>query len=197
MPFLAKLLGLNNAPQQRMSWGDDAAFLRGDGGYQSETGLPVSHGRALMLPAVWQCINLLAGDLAKLPLYKYERREEFGENGRERRIDALTMLVNRKPNEEINSYKLWHRFWSHRMLYNRAYLWIERGADRNRITALANLLPDRTWPMRDRMNGFYYETEVEGQRWRLLPDEVFHVEGLNFDNLGRLSLLFSGPIDHG
>ena len=53
------------------------------GDTSTEAGEAVSPKRALQYAPVWQAVNLISGDVAKLPFNVYRRRPDLGERGRE------------------------------------------------------------------------------------------------------------------
>lgn len=170
------------------------------GGTATESGVTVTHKKALAYAPVWQAVSLISGAVAKLPLDVYRRREDLGETARERDTSHPAWpLVRRQPNAEVGAVKFWRRFMVHALLWNRAFAYIERD-DNGTPIGLYNLLPDRTGPERVRLPGqrdpqLIYVTEA-GQdaavRLRALyPSEVLHVEGITTDNLDGCDLVES------
>lgn len=152
--------------------------LFGDG-YESDAGEGVTPLKALGYAPVYQAVAKISGDCAKLPLSVFKRD---GDDGRV--IDPghrVSQLINLKgsPNDEINAFKFWRRFFVSALLWNNAWAWIERNVNGDPI-ALYHLLPDRTcW---HRQSGrLTCATEVGGKLWGLPKEDVLHIEGVCID----------------
>ncbi len=152
---------------------------------KSGSGITVTHKKALSIPAVWQAVGKISGDVAKLPLDLYFRT---GENSRERADSApAQLLVRRRANEEVTAKKFWRRFMVHMLLWNRAYAFIDRNG-RGEPMGLYNLLPDRTYS--ERVNGrLGFVTEVDGKLEGIPARDVLHVEGISINNLDGCDLI--------
>lgn len=151
--------------------------------YGSETGINVSADRALMYAPFYRAVQLIAGDVARLPRYVYRRRPEIGEEARERdRSHRLNYVLNVAANEETEAIKFWARFMTHALVWGNGYAFISRDGT-GQPAELVNLLPDRTAP--ERVGGrLLYVTEISTDRGpklqALLPEDVLHIEGLNW-----------------
>lgn len=144
------------------------------------SGEHINPHRALGIAAVWQAITIISGDIAKLPVHLYRRDEE---NGRQRlRSHPAAKLVRKRPNPLMNVFKFWQRVMTYRLLYNNAYIWIQRDRMGNAIN-LWPLLPDRTWVHDWEGYGTYYHTQLGHDTLTLMPTEVIHLEGLCIDNV--------------
>ena len=53
------------------------------GDFSTDTGERVNAKGALSLAPVYQAVSLISGDVAKIPLNVYRRRQDLGERGRE------------------------------------------------------------------------------------------------------------------
>lgn len=109
---------------------------------QSDAGETVNQETLLTVPAVWQAVGMISGDVSKLPLEVYRR------NGDDREPDKShparwIIRPDCWANSETSALILWRRAMVHALIWARAYVWIER--DRGgRPIGLYNLLPDRT-----------------------------------------------------
>jgi HK97 family phage portal protein len=157
--------------------------------YNAETGESVTAQKALMYGPLWHAVQMISGDIAKLPLHLYIRRPELGDDARERdRSHPLNRVLGIAANEETESIKFWGRFMAHALLWGNGYAYIERDGA-GQVTGLYNLLPDRT--NAERINGkLYYVTETgdNGRLQVLLPEEVLHIEGLSVGTLGGMTV---------
>lgn len=149
---------------------------------KAETGQSITAEKALMYAPFWHAVQMISGDIAKLPLNVYIRRPELGDDAREKdRGHPLNRLLSVAPNEETEAVKFWCRYMSDALIWNNAYAFIERDGSGMPI-GLYNLLPDRT--RAERVDGrLIYVTEVNGgsgaKLKALLPSDVLHIEGLS------------------
>lgn len=149
--------------------------------FGTATGINVTADRALMYAPFWHGVNLIADDVAKLPLQVYKRRPDIGDDARERdRGHRLNYLLGFAANEETEAIKFWCRFMTDALVYQNAYARIMYDGSGN-PAELYNLLPDRT--RCEYIDGQkFYTTEVGYDHPRvvaLFPWEVLHIEGLN------------------
>lgn len=155
-------------------------LLYNGGSASSESGIAVyRHDVALGISAVWQAINMISSDVAKLPLVMYERGDD---DTRERVFDhPAAFAVRKEPSRGVTAFKFWRRLMVHLLLYNRAYAWIRR--ERSGIT-LIPLVPD-TVSIQDYEGQTFYMTygmrEGEFRPAALYPEEVLHLEGISID----------------
>jgi HK97 family phage portal protein len=160
--------------------------------FGTDTGIAVTAEKALMYAPFYRAVQLISGDVAKLPRPVYKRRTDLAEDAREKdRGHRLNYVLNVAANEETEAIKFWCRFMSHALIWSNAYAYIERDGTGS-PAALYNLLPDRTHC--EYIDGRkFYITEVSGDRGArlqaLLPEDVLHIEGLNITN-GSAAYLF-------
>lgn len=160
-------------------------------GQESDAGVVVSPTTALSLGAVWQAVSMISGDVAKLPLGIYLRGD--GEPRRMDRTHPVYDLVNRRANDETPAFRLWRDAMVDALVYNNAYIWIDR-AGSGKPLGLYNLLPDRT--QFERSGGtpiFTTETtRSDGSPWlrRLEFSDVLHIRGPSLDHRTGCDLLF-------
>lgn len=136
-------------------------------------------------PPVGQALQMLAGDLAKMPVMVYEVKPEGRYPKPAHRLLELIGLFG-KPNDTETTFDLLFDWFFHALLWGRSALYVERIGPE--ATGLIPLLPDRTFPVY--MNGRrYFETEVssdtaERAKKVYLPnDDVLYLEGFNIDGL--------------
>jgi HK97 family phage portal protein len=150
--------------------------------YGTDVGINVTAEKALMYAPFYRAVQLISGDVAKLPRPVYVRRPELGEDARERdRGHRLNYLLNVAANEHTEAIKFWCRFMVDALIYQNAWARIMFDGAGN-VAELYNLLPDRTcWEWID--GQLWCVTEVSGPTSArlvpLYPWEVLHIEGLS------------------
>lgn len=163
------------------------------GGERSDSGVKVTPAKALRLAAVWQAVNMISGDVAKLPLDVYKRTDEKGGREIDKRHPAW-WIVRRQWNDETHAFRGWRTLMVHALLWNNAWAWIERNG-RGEPVALYNLLPDRTAFHREG-GRLYVTTETrnpEGKPWLRVFDagDVLHIAGISTDGTQGAALVKS------
>lgn len=174
----------SNASLENPAYGlNDARLAEFWGGsVSSDSGIAISHRSALTLASVWGAVDMVSGDVAKLPLDVFKRLEN---DDREVALDhEAEFLVSAEPNEEMCAFEFWKRVMVHAMLWQNAYCWVSRagGSQRGKLLGIYNLLPDRTKPVRLSDGRLAYETEVDGKREVLFDWEVMHIKGMCIDS---------------
>lgn len=157
------------------------------GAKKSATGVSVTRTTALSYDAVWRAVNLISGDVAKLPLMLYERNGE----GKDRATThPAYQLIRHKPNEYMTAFTFKQTLTAHAMLQRGGFAYIFRGGD-GRPVELLPLIPDHTYPVRE--NGvLWYVTQVGGTLRKLRPEDVLHIKGLSYDGLDGYIVLDMG-----
>lgn len=112
-----------------------SSFLEffGLGDFATETGIPVTVESALGVPAIWCAVNVLAGELAILPLSLYRRTS----TGREAVASKLATLLHDAVNDETSSYNWRVAIFTALFTGGRCFTHIERSAG----GAILNLWP--------------------------------------------------------
>lgn len=156
-------------------WGESLA---------TSAGVTVTPQKAMKLAAFWQAVNLISGDIAKLPL------EVFGRDGKDRQVDQYhpaQWIVRWQANEDQTAFDFWQDFLCHLLVWRNAYAKIVRDAN-GRPRELIPLLPDRT--NAEKIAGKkWYITEVNGKLYPLDPWDVLHVRGPSFNCQSGLGLI--------
>jgi HK97 family phage portal protein len=156
----------------------------------SGTGISVSPERALSIAPVFQAVNLISGDVAKLPLNVYQRRPDLGNKGRAVADNhAAQHLIKFRPNAEMSAFKFWRRLMTHALLWSNAYALIERD-DAGRPVALLPLLPDRTSPQRAEDGSLFYVSEIGGELQGFAASNILHIEQISVSGLQDCQLIY-------
>lgn len=156
---------------------DETAWVSPSLGGPSATGETVNGQTAITVPAVWECVRILAEDVASLPLHIYERTD----NGKVKAPKhPLYQLLHTRPNPEISSMVFRETMQAHLALFGNAYAEVEVNAA-GRPVALWPITPDRVTPRRVRAGEIVYDVEVDGREIAL--SNVLHIPGLSFDGM--------------
>lgn len=152
--------------------------------YGTDSGVNVTAEKALMYAPFFRAVNLISGDVAKLPRYVYKRRGDISPDARERdRGHRLNYLLNGAWNPETEAIKGWCRFMADALIWSNAWARIYFDGS-GQPTELYNLLPDRTcWEYID--GQLFCVTEAGGKLVPLFPWEVLHVEGLRTTGIAK------------
>jgi HK97 family phage portal protein len=149
------------------------------------SGVSVSEHTALNYSAVWSAIQLVAGDVASLPLMLYRRT-----NGGKERYDAhpLYRILHDAPNPEMTAFTFRETVQSHIMAWGNGYAEIERDAG-GRMKYLWPLTPDRVSIERDGVALRYRVSNPGRQDEFVTPPDMLHIPGLGFDGVCGYSVI--------
>jgi HK97 family phage portal protein len=143
------------------------------GGSRTSSGEPVNLDRALGLPAVWACCNILAGSIASMPLILYKRSDA----GRERYVEhPLYDVLAVRPNPVQNLHAFWEALVTALLLRGNAYASITRDDD-GRVRALWHIHPDRVQAEVLKNGRLRYKVTAGGQTQTLDANAMLHVTG--------------------
>lgn len=161
--------------------------------FGSNAGETVSATKALTISAIFQGVELISGDAAKIPLAPYRRTDgPFGPgSGKARATDHSSFALFHRsgcPNEETSSFEFWRRLFSQALIWGNAYAWLDWSPSGELLGAY-NLLPDRTKPYRRTNGELWYVTEIDGDLEALRFRECLHVRRFGLDNSRGVSLL--------
>jgi HK97 family phage portal protein len=157
---------------------------------ESDAGVEINSQAALSVSAVWQCVNLIANDFAKLPLNVYRILEN--EARAKDRMHPANFLLARKPGT-LTPFIFKKTLISHALLWGNGYAAIFRAED-GTPTDLMILLPDRT-SVEIIDNEVWYVTRIErgdgddGELRYVRPENILHLRGLGFDGLEGHSII--------
>ena len=144
----------------------------------ASSGDKVTHASALRLPPFFRALDLISGDIAKLPLNVYARSGD----GKVRATGHQAYnLLRYKTNADQTAFAF-KRALAYQALLGNAYALIER-SDTGRVQSLMILDAKRTHPVR--MGGelwYVYETD-NGARMKFERSEILHIRGLSWDGV--------------
>ena len=127
---------------------------------------------AQSVAAVYAAVGVISEAIGSLPLRLYRR----GDDSRTPADDhPLHRCLHREPNGHQSSQEFVEWLTAAMLLHGNAYARVIRGWD-GQVRELIPLAPERVTIMRkgDAIGGFEYSNR-DGERERLLPDEVFHL----------------------
>ena len=154
------------------------------GGKETASGVTINAQTSLTISTVWQAVNVIAGDVAQLPLETYKREED---GNRERDTDhAAYPILKRRPNRYMTALQFKQTIQSHALLWGNGYAQIQRNSMGEPI-ALWPLLPSMTSPRINGSGNLVYDTQIgqEGSRKKKTyrSSNVLHIRGLGFDGI--------------
>lgn len=159
-------------PAVPMGVADD--YMYGTYTYASDSGVSVTPMEALGVAAVWQAVTMISSSVAKLPLHMY-RRGPNDTRVRERFHEAAVM-VGKQPNPMMTPFKFWRRVMSYQLLWNRAYVWIDRTGKRPRLWPIHPT--DMQLTMDNGSGEMVYAVNMGSSWLQLYRDEMLVFEGL-------------------
>ena len=141
----------------------------------------------MQLPAVWQAINLISGDVAGFPLDLRQKAPSISENAsRIAETNPIHYAVHYQPNEVHSAFEFWRLLMVHVLLHNNAYAYISQGPT-GRVQ-LWPLIPSATYPYQPNesqpfQDVRYYST-VNGKGAVFFQSELLHITGIQYDGVG-------------
>jgi len=144
--------------------------------YQLPAGVVVTMDSALQLSVVWGCVMAITNAIAPLPWNVFDILPD----GRRRLVadDPLGKLLSVRPNPEMTAIAFREAMLINSLTWGNSYAEIVRSRS-GKVGELWPLMPDRTWPVRNRESGrleYIYQQEMGG--WvTLQADQVYHLRG--------------------
>lgn len=163
------------------------ADLLGESGRRSSSGVIINNESALANPFVYRGVNMITADVAKLPVWVYQRE---GDGSRQQlRNHPVSRALNIRSNPTTKPTSFIRTLLGHALLHRGGYAEISRAA--NGRIEMDVLDPRRTHPVEVEGRGLFYQTFDGGTGVdRLIAAEnVFHVRGLGFDTIDSYSVL--------
>ena len=180
--------GISEVQASGTSMPADWFFEALTGHSRTSAGVRVNARTALSHGPVWAAVNILAGDISRLPIeVKLERQRENGNTEIVPRPDhPADKAMNIRPNNWQTAQQ-----WKEMMMHW-ALLWgnaICRIRQVGMSFEFEPLMPDRTWYEKFG-TGEYIITSYDdaGKPFTVLPEDSFHVRGLSHDGFWGLSL---------
>lgn len=177
MSWITKLVSGRFGPSQSLS--DPGHWLFRGWGARTESGVSVNEFSALNLPVVYAAISRIADAIGMLPFHVYRVVNGRTELQPDHRV---TRLLRDRPNPYMSAYTAKQCLVAHALGWGNGY-WENELNGRGETIALWPLLPDVTYPERDRQDlaSLFYRTQVNGKAFTLDPDQVVHIKALGHD----------------
>jgi HK97 family phage portal protein len=138
---------------------------------------------ALMVSAVWACIDVISSSLSSSDWnvysgYRGDGNQEYLPN------DVLQYILNTRPNSEMTAQSFKRAMMIAAVGWGNGYAEIERDMA-GRVVGLYPLRPDRVELKRDLNQNLFYRVygETSADWVDLLPREVLHIRGAGVDGL--------------
>ncbi len=166
---------LSNPAQWFTNW------AQGNPGGQA--GPVVNEHTALNYLAVYQCVSLIASQIAKLPLVTYRDRGGRHEVAKDR---SEYRLLLREFNDRMSAMTARETGIAHLLTWGNSYTQIVRNRSGSKVVALIPIGPDIVDPREDARGGLVYDVYERGTgrvRATLAAEDMLHVPGLGFDGL--------------
>lgn len=176
----------------RFSLNDPAAWDTFLSGEPASSGVRVTRETALTHSPWWRGVNLLSADVAKLHLFVYRSTE--GGKTKDTSHPAYRLL-RRKANSWQPAFIFKQLLTAHALQTGNGYAWINRLGDGTPIE-LIPLNPDCTTPVKEQ-GRLLYVTDINGEKRKLQPEDVFHLKGFGFDGLTGYSVFEKAREDLG
>ena len=165
--------------------GSDAIWDILGAGRQSCAGVSVSREKILGYPAVWRGVNLLSRDVAKLPLFVYQRLEDGGKQ--RDRMHPAHRLLHQKSSPHMTAFTFRQTLQSHALIHGNGYAYIFRDANAGPTDMLV-LDPEYVTPIKEDGRLLYLVTNMQlpdGQTRdrKILPENILHIRGLSHTGL--------------
>ncbi len=157
------------------------AFLSGE---PASSGVRVTRETALTYAPWWRGVNLLSGDVGKVPLVVYRG---VGAGKRPDPSHPAYYALRRKANEYMTAFQFKRLLTSHAITTGNGYAYVSRRGDGSLLPpeesgGLLPLNPESTIPAREG-GRLLYIVEVGGEKRKVPADNILHVRGFNFDGL--------------
>ncbi len=152
----------------------------------SELGLDKSTtvSAALQQSVVWRCCEIIAGNIASLPLFVYRRTSD----GREAATDhPVYRLLHDAPNRWMTSFVWREQMLMHLLLAGNHYAVIRRGG--GRVTAIEPVAPDRV-TVRKTGDVVAYDVHSDERGTERVPAQnMIHIPGMGWNGVQGISVI--------
>lgn len=154
------------------------AFTGGVG--KNDAGVSVNGYTALMHCPLWQGVNIIAGDLAQVPIRLV--KDDFNDQ----KTHNAWNLLRIEPNELQTPLLFIETLMQWALVWGNGVAWTPRAG--SRITELIPLRPDCLWYELVGYEGsqtilYHYNSPVAARTYTFFPYEVLHIQGLTGDGI--------------
>ena len=153
---------------------------------ESDAGIAINKDTAMTYSSVFQAVNIISNDVARIALNIYER---LPDDGREKRRDhAAYRLLNRKANPYVTGYYFRQTMCAHALLHGNGYAHIVRD-NLARPVGLEILPCQYVKPVITDDKRLVYDYQKDSVKIRYADDEIFHLKGLGDDGIEGYSVI--------
>lgn len=155
-------------------------------GSRTSAGVCVTRAKAQSYSPWFRGVTLLSRDVAKLPLFVYERTD----GGKERATEhPAYQLLRYQPNANQNALSFREQLTGHALTCGNGYAYIQRDADGTPLELLP-LDPESTYPVREAGVKWYVANgDRPGEMVKLLAVDVLHIHGFSWDGMCGVDVL--------
>lgn len=151
----------------------------------------VNRTTALSLSAVYNAVDQISNDIAKLPKGVYEKNDE----GRFRRKEhPLDYLISKRPNANMTQFNYHKALMINAMLSGNGISVIIRNRNTGIQTGLDLIDPDDLKSIKKKNGLIYYDIKGYGV---LSSEDVFHVPGFSFNGISGISIFRYAALNMG
>lgn len=175
----------NSLENPSVSLNDPEAWFELFGGGPTTAGVAVTPQKALSYPPLWRALNLISGDVARLPLNTYRRMPDGGKE--KATAHPAYRLLRRKSSPVMRASAFKRTLTWHAMLHGNGLAFIVR----NQLNVPREMLIlDPTETAMAIVDGaIEYITYIGRDRVRLAGEDVFHIKGLSNNGLWGIDVL--------
>ncbi len=162
--------------------------------WRTNSGLTITPERSLTYSPVWQAVDLITSDVARLPALVYERVEsEFGEGKSKARAHPAYRLLRRHTGD-MTAVMFIVRWLGHALLHGNGYARVVRDSVTGSPARLQWLHSDRVDPQMingERVYRVNFDQSLHGMSGivDVEADSILHLEGLALDEFGGQSIV--------
>ena len=155
-------------------------------GHKTGAGVRVSEQTALQYTTIAACCQLIAGDIAKLPLLVCKREDKTVERLPNHR---LYDLLKTAPNPELTSFNWRESSLLHLLLWGNTYHQIIRNQT-NQIVGFWPIYPQGVEPFRKKDGMLWYKWKNDaGEDVERPKKDILHIPGFGFNGLVGISVI--------
>lgn len=178
LPFVGKIniKMVKNLAESDANWDRFKALLYG----YSPDKMPITTDMALRVATVLRCVDVVAKNMATLPLHLYRVTDKGAEKARDLK---LYELLHSAPNKETTAYEFWSMYVYNLMLTPAAYAYVARDGTGSPI-ALYNLPSKYCRMKRNKQTGERFVEYENGEIKQLIyPENLMYTPGARMSDV--------------
>lgn len=177
----SQTLDMRNATPEEL-----ADFIRGWGGYQTASGVPVTEGAAMRVAAAWRCVQITASVISSMPFDLVERVSENVRKPAEGHPMRTLMTV--RPNNWQTPQEFKKLMQTHLLLHGNAYaMKVKLGKE---VIALIPIHPGKVGVEQETDGKMLYRVQrKDGRELILRTGDLLHIRGMSLDGVTGMSVI--------